>query len=206
MKIGILGTGAVATKLAGLLAAQHHVVMGSRTPAAPEGMEIRKLALADAVTDCDIVIVAVPFIAAREMLPMLAAAIGDAIVIDATNPLNDDWSPLQLGPENSAGEEIARLLPQARVVKALNTIFADIMTPAGIDRAGSRATAFIAGDDSAATATVSSVLGNAGFAPLATGPLKNARYLEAMAHLNIAIAVGQSGGTDAAFLYDRDPR
>ena len=41
-----------------------------------------------------------------------------------------------------------------------------------------------------------------GFAPLVAGPLRLARYLEAMAHLDIAIATG-GGGTNAAFLYDQ---
>lgn len=43
--------------------------------------------------------------------------------------------------------------------------------------------------------------GSPGFAPVDGGPLRSARYLEAIAHLNIQIAVGQSGGTDVAFLY-----
>jgi hypothetical protein len=45
-----------------------------------------------------------------------------------------------------------------------------------------------------------------GFAPVDAGPLRSARYLEAIAHLNIQIAVGQGGGTDAAFVYDRGGR
>ena len=33
------------------------------------------------------------------------------------------------------------------------------------------------------------------------GALAKARHLEALAHPNIAIAVGQGGGTNAAFVY-----
>lgn len=42
-----------------------------------------------------------------------------------------------------------------------------------------------------------------GFAPLDVGPLQSARYLEAVAHLNIQIAVGQGEGTQAALLYHK---
>jgi predicted dinucleotide-binding enzyme len=64
-------------------------------------------------------------------------------------------------------------------------------------------TAFIAGDDASACEAVAHVASSSGFAPTVTGRLRNARYLEAIAHLNIAIAVGQGGGTDAAFLFDQ---
>ena len=44
---------------------------------------------------------------------------------------------------------------------------------------------------------------SAGLAPLEVGPLAMARHLEAMAHLNIQIAVGMQGGTRGAFIYHR---
>ena len=74
------------------------------------------------------------------------------------------------------------------------------MTPDRIDRGGHAVTAFIAGDDAQANATVAELAASAGFAPLITGALHNARYLEAMAHLNIQIAVVGGGGTNAGFV------
>ena len=64
-----------------------------------------------------------------------------------------------------------------------------------------RVTAFIAGDDTEANAIVAKIAASAGFAPMITGGLNNARYLEAMAHRNIQIAVVQGGGTNAGFVY-----
>jgi 8-hydroxy-5-deazaflavin:NADPH oxidoreductase len=151
----------------------------------------------------DIAVLAIPYSACAGLLPRHEAALAGKIVIDATNPLNENWSPLLLGQENSAGEEIARLLPKSKVVKAFNTVFADIMKPGKLARGTLAATAFICGDDEAANAEVAGLASSLGFAPVIAGPLKNARYLEGMAHLNIAIAVGQGGGTDAAFLYDQ---
>ncbi|WP_299596792.1 NAD(P)-binding domain-containing protein [uncultured Tateyamaria sp.] len=102
--------------------AEHTVFLGSRTPVKEQ------VSLASACADSDMVILAMPYTAARDTLVPLAAAIGNKIVVDATNPLNDDRSPLQLGESTSAGENVPDWLPQARVVKAFNIIFADIMT------------------------------------------------------------------------------
>ncbi|MEM8837788.1 MAG: NAD(P)-binding domain-containing protein [Pseudomonadota bacterium] len=196
MKIGIIGTGTVATRLQLLFSnAGHDVVLGSRTP------EVAQVSYEKACTDKDVIVLAIPFTAVEALLAELADVIGSTVVVDATNPLNDDWSPYLMGDENSAGETIQALLPDAKIVKALNTIFADIMTADGLSRNGQSATAFIAGDDDHAIGRVSELARSIGLHPIQTGPLKNSRYLEAMAHLNIAIAVGQGGGTDAAFIY-----
>jgi 8-hydroxy-5-deazaflavin:NADPH oxidoreductase len=196
MKIGIIGSGSVGTALSKLLGqAGHNVVVGSRTP------DDTKVSYESASESRDIVIIAVPFSVVEATLPALAETIGASIVVDVTNPLNPDWSPLQLGEQNSAAETISRLLPKARVVKAFNTIFADIMSHTAMNRDGQKATAFIAGDDSDAVDTIANLATDVGLAPRKTGALRNARYLEAMAHLNIAIAVGQKSGTNAAFIY-----
>lgn len=202
MKIGILGFGNVGRKLAQLLeGADHELIVGVRDRAKVADAPYSAGSLDDAARLSEAVVIAVPYAACAALLPDLAGGLAGKIVIDATNPLNGDWSPLFLGEENSAGEEIARLLPGSRVVKAFNTVFADIMRQDRLDRDGLRTTAFICGDDATANAEVARLAQTIGFAPLITGPLRSARYLEAMAHLNIAIAVAQGGGTNAAFLY-----
>lgn len=195
MKIGILGTGNVAGRLATLFTqGGHDVLKGGRSG---------EVSFQDAAAHGDIVVIAIHYHVAAEVLQPLAGTLAGKIVVDATNPLNDDWSPLLLGQESSAGEEIAKLLPQSKVVKAFNTIFADVMNLDAINRGGQNITAFAAGDDSEAVAEVSALAKDAGFAPVAINKLSAARYLEAMAHLNIELAVGQGGGTNAAFLYHR---
>lgn len=196
MNITILGSGNVGQRLHALLSAGGlKVHLCSRSPAT-DGMTF-----SDGIALADVVILALPYLALADLLPTLADGLKDKVVVDATNPLNPDWSPLLLGQENSAGEEVARLLPTSRVVKAFNTIFADVMTDERLNRDGQRVTAFLAGDDSLAKSTVTALATAAGMVPLDVGPLSSARYLEAMAHLNIQIAVGQGGGTNAAFVY-----
>jgi 8-hydroxy-5-deazaflavin:NADPH oxidoreductase len=205
MKIGLIGGGNVASRLAALMAqAGHDAVVGMRDKSRwPKADAAQAVSVAEAVAHGDIIVLAIPYSACAAALPKHAAALAGKIIIDATNPLNENWSPLLLGQENSAGEEIVRLLPKSKVVKAFNTVFADIMKPDRIDRGALKATALICGDDDAANTEVANLAASIGFAPVVTGPMKNARYLEGMAHLNIAIAVGQGGGTDAAFLYDQ---
>jgi len=195
MKIGILGDGNVGKRLSSLFATAGHDVLARG-----------KGGLEAAARHGELVVIALPYGVLDEALPPLVTLLAGKIVVDATNPVAADWSPLLLGETSSAAQEIARRLPGARIVKAFNTIFADVMTEQGMIRDGSKITAFIASDDRAAATTVADFATQMGFEPIVAGPLSVARHLESMAHLNIAIAVGERGGTDAAFVYHRASR
>lgn len=198
MKIGFIGAGSLARALGHALAlGGHEVVYGVRAEAKLEAGEVPILTAIQA----EVVVLAVPFAVVRELLPGLATQLTGKIVIDATNPVNADWSPMLLGQENSAAEEVARALPGARVVKAFNTIFADVLRQAPEPRPAGRVSCFVASDHDEARAIVVELARSAGLAPVEVGPLTVARQLEAMAHLNIQIAVGMKGGTNAAFVY-----
>ena len=77
------------------------------------------------------------------------------------------------------------------------------MTPEKLARDGRKLTAFIAGNNGWANEKVLQLPEKIGFSSVDTGPLKNSRYLESMAHLNIQIAVGLGKGLGVAFLYYR---
>lgn len=205
MKIAILGNGNVGRRLGALFTtAGHEVVFAVRGAIGAVAVGGPSQATpGDAAAAAELLVLALPFLACEEALPPLRAALQGKIVVDATNPLQADWSPLPLGADTSGAERIAALVPGARVVKAFNTIFADVMTREGLVRGGGRVTAFLCGDDDDARARVAALAEQAGCAPVDAGPLRCARYLEAMAHLNIQLAVGMGGGTGAAFLYDR---
>jgi 8-hydroxy-5-deazaflavin:NADPH oxidoreductase len=199
MKIAILGFGNVGKKIANLLSkAGHDIIIGSRSAPNRE-IPYPSTAFKDAAEAADVVVIAIPFSVCSDVLPELSKVTQGKVIIDITNPLNTDWSPKLLGQENSASEEISRLLPEAHVIKAFNTIFADVMDkPLKNEQA---ITAFIAGDNDEAKQKVIALASDIGYAPIDTGHLYTARHLESMAHLNIQIAVGQGGGTNAAFIY-----
>jgi len=58
--------------------------------------------------------------------------------------------------------------------------------------------AYFAGDDATAKTTVSALIESTGFKAVDAGPLKNARYLEAVAGLNIYFGYGAGKGTSIA--------
>ena len=199
MKIAILGFGNVGKQFANLFSkAGHEIVIGLRSTPNQE-LPYPSATFKEAAAVADMIAIAIPFAACLDILPELVEVTKGKTVIDSTNPLNADWSPKLLGQENSASEEISRLLPEAHVVKAFNTIFADVMNEPMKD--GQAITAFIAGDNSEAKQKVIALASDIGYAPVDTGSLYTARYLESMAHLNIQIAVNQGGGTNAAFIY-----
>ncbi|MEO1054087.1 MAG: NAD(P)-binding domain-containing protein [Bacteroidota bacterium] len=197
MKISFVGAGNVATNLGALLASAGHNVVYS-TPNPKEG----QISITQAIASGEVVCFAIPYDAMKDVLTSHKEALEGKIVVDITNAINlEDWSPLMLGEDNSGGEETASLLPNSKVVKAFNTIFADVMKSEKQQHNGEKLVAFIASDDEEAANVVKGLADDAGFnGVVVAGGLKNARYLEAIAHMNIAIALG-GGGTDAGLIY-----
>lgn len=195
MNISFIGAGNVASSLGNLFSqVGHSVKYGTQNPNSTQ------FSVVDAISHGEVICFAIPFSVMNEVLTVNKDALKGKIVVDITNAINiADWSPLFLG-EDSGGEQTARLLPESKVVKAFNTIFADVMKIDKQQFEGQKLTAFIASDDADASAVVKRLADDAGFNGLVVGGIKNARHLESIAHLNIAIAMG-GGGTDAGFTY-----
>ena len=201
MKVAILGYASVGKNLESLFKnAGYTTIIGVRSP--EKYLQHNVTNIVSAAEDADTAVLAIPYRVCSEVLPNLKMALSEKIVIDVTNPLNEDYSPIPFDKEDSAGETLQRILLESMLVKAFNTIFADNMTLEKLDRDGRKLTTFIAGDNDSANEKVLQLAEKIGFSPINTGPLKNSRYLEGMAHLNIQIAFGQGKGADVAFLYD----
>jgi len=125
-----------------------------------------------------IVVLAVPFDAAKNVVSAYGEALTGKTIVDITNPVNfETFDSLVVEPGTSAAEEIAQLAPAgANVVKAFNTTFAGTLV-AG-ESGGQPLDVFIAGDNADATAAVSSFVSAGGMRPLVVGPLKRSRELE----------------------------
>lgn len=142
---------------------------------------------AEASWEADIIILAVPFEAEKEIAEKIKEVANQKIVISIANPLNATYDGLVTAPDTSAAEELQKLLPNAKVIKAFNTTFAaDFSTPV-ID--GKQVDAFIAGNDEDALQTVTEMVSTAGFNPIVAADLSISRTLENMQLLLIQLGM-----------------
>jgi predicted dinucleotide-binding enzyme len=115
MKIAIIGKGNVGSALAdGLTRAKHDIRFASRDPGE---------SVPDAVAWSDVVILAVPWSAHKELAAAWTGTFDGKIVVDVSNIMTPSME-LALGSTTSGAEELQKLLPKAKVVKGFNTIFA----------------------------------------------------------------------------------
>jgi predicted dinucleotide-binding enzyme len=135
---------------------------------------------AEAVANADIVILAVPFDAVRAITQEPGSRLAGKTLVDVTNR----FAPEQLDGSSNA-ELTQQMAPDAKVVKAFNTIFAARQTNPDID--GIQRDGFVAGDDADAKRNVLELVGSLGFRPIDAGPLAMSRALEGMALLNISL-------------------
>ena len=167
MRAAVLGTGMVGVALAGgLTRIGHDVVMGTRDPdgKSVDGYDGQLATFADAVADADIVLLALSGAVTIDVVTALAESLSWKVVVDATNPLDFSGGmppTLSVFGTDSLGEQVQRAAPSARVVKALNTINADVMVDPSLVPGASL---FLAGEDAAAKDQVRALLRELGWA------------------------------------------
>jgi 8-hydroxy-5-deazaflavin:NADPH oxidoreductase len=196
VKIGILGTGKMGSRLARHWAdAGHDVMFGSRTPDKGDESGLPVGSFADAAGFGDVVAFAVPGTAAMDTAKALGSLSGKTI-IDMTNPMGPNMTyPMDHGTSNA--EQIAKVAPGAHVVKAFNVAFAAVVE--NPDFGGQKIDMYYCGDNADAKAAVRQLIEAAGFEPVDLGPLHRAHNLEAMANLIINLAYVEGMGPNIGF-------
>ena len=200
MNITIIGSGNMGTAFAQQLhAAGHALNIVGRDAAKARALAERFGASAEhaRAASSDLVVLATPYDEAVRALRD-AALPGGAVVVDITNPLTSDYMGLALGHTSSAAEQIAAAFAGLRVVKAFNTVFAQRLAAGAQAGNGQVVPVFVAADDAQAKARVSELARSMGFDVIDAGPLRNARYLEPLAGLNIYLGYGAGLGTAIA--------
>lgn len=190
MKIGIIGTGRMASGLGTHWAnAGHEVLFGSReiekaqTVAGQVGGGVRSGSYQDAVDFGDVVVLTVPWKNAQEVLSGLTGLAGK-VLLEITNNFSDTDS-------RSTTERIMEWAPGAKVVKAFNTVFVQIVQTPTAERVY-RPDVFMAGDDADAKAVVAQLVVDAGFDPFDAGPAASAHHLEKLAAFIVEMGYGRS--------------
>lgn len=209
-RVGVLGSGEVGRRLAaGFSSCGHEVIIGSRDPDKPalrewlsgEGAGIQAGTFAETAEHGELLVLAVLGDAAEEAIAEAGAgSFGGKVVIDAMNPLDfsGGFPPkLSIAGEDSLGERVQRALPDAKVVKAFNTIGSPyFVNPSFTD---GRPTMLIAGDDEGAKHTVGDVLADFGWTEVVDiGGIEGSRELEAICIAWVKIG-GIRGSWDHGF-------
>jgi predicted dinucleotide-binding enzyme len=135
----------------------------------------------------ELVIVATPYPAIKEITSRYADELEGKIVVDITNPVNTEtFDGLAVPVGSSSAAELAALLPSSRVLKAFNTNFADTLASKSVGP--NKTTVLIAGDDAAAKTTLIDALVAGGVGAVDVGSLKRAQELEALGFLQVGLA------------------
>jgi 8-hydroxy-5-deazaflavin:NADPH oxidoreductase len=207
MRIGVLGTGpvgqAIATRLTEL---GHDVTMGARDAANPKAVawaaehDGRAGSFADSVVGAEIVVNATAGTTSVEVFEAAGgnAALAGKVVLDVSNPI--DWSTGELVMTvvntDSVGERLQRALPDAQVVKSLNTVNGSVMVHPEL--VPGEHTMFVSGDHATAKDTVTRLLRDFGWPARSIvdlGGITAARGQEM--YIALWVSLMQAGGSAA---------
>jgi predicted dinucleotide-binding enzyme len=212
MKIGIIGSGSVAQVLgSGFLSKGHEVMLGTRDASklgawlTEAGERARIGTFEDAAKFGDFVFLSVPGTALESAIELAGHDnFSGKTVIDITNPMDfSQGTPPRFTATvgNSLGEKVQRLLPDANVVKAFNSIGVAVMTEPDFN--GEKATHFIAGNSDEAKAEATKLIREFGWEVVDVGGIDQAFFLEALASLWVNYALRSNNWNQAFKLLRR---
>ena len=177
-RISIIGTGNMGQAIAGVFTKGGH--------------SVQLLGQGDGSTAVtgDIVVLAVPYGAVASIVAERGESLSGKTVVDITNPVNfETFDSLVVPADGSAASEIARALPQSKVVKAFNTTFAATLSSGVVGP--NTTTVLLAGDDADAKSQLADAIAAGGLKAIDAGQLARARELEALGFLQISLAAGE---------------
>jgi predicted dinucleotide-binding enzyme len=211
MRVGILGSGLMGGNLGTLFARAGHEVVFSyaRSHKKLEGLaraagpNARAGTPGDAAGDADALLVAVHWSRMADVLKQAGDLTGKAIV-SCSLPMNAGNTELTVAHTSSGAEELAGMLPKARVVSAFHTAPSEVLF--GVYQAKGKTSPpslVYCGDDESGKAVAAELIRDVGFEPLDAGPLRVARYTEPFALLVAQLAYEGTGGPELAYRFER---
>ena len=213
MRIGILGSGLMGGKLGTIFARAGHAVTFSyarsreklKRLAREAGGNARAGTPGEAAEAADVVLLAVHWSRIREVLTQ-AGDLSGKVVVSCSLPMNEADTALVVAHSSSGAEELARMVPRARVVSAFNTVPSEVLFGVYESRRKARRPSLVyCGDDESAKATTAGLIRDAGFEPVDAGPLRTARYTEPFALLVAQLAYEGGGNPDLGYRFEHFP-
>ena len=211
MRVGILGSGLMGSKLGTIFARAGHEVVFSYARsreklnrlARDAGKNARAGTPGEAAQDADALLLAVHWSRVDDVLNQ-AGDLSGKVIVTCSLPLNADNTELVVAHNSSGAEELAKMIPKARVVCAFNTVPSEVLFNVFEARRNSpRPSLVYCGDDSGSKAIAAELIRDAGFDPVDVGPLRSARYTEPFALLVGELAYGGKGGPELAYRFER---
>src|SRR5438876_2466201 len=211
MRIGILGSGLMGGKLGTIWARAGHEVVFSY---ARSEQKLKMLARdakgkaragtpREAAQEADAVLLAVHWSRMEDVLNQTGDLSG-RVILTCSLPMNDDSTELVVAHTSSGAEELAKMIPRARVVAAFQTVPSEVLF--GVyeaRRKASRPSLVYCGDDESGKGVAAGLIRDVGFDPVDAGPLRIARYTEPFALLIAQLAYEGTGGPELAYRFER---
>jgi 8-hydroxy-5-deazaflavin:NADPH oxidoreductase len=209
VRIGILGSGLMGGKLGTIFARAGHEVVFSYSHskakleklARDAGGKARAGTPADAVRDADAVLLAVHWSRVDDVLKQ-AGDLSGKVIVSCSLPMMADDSGLAIGLTTSGSEELAKKIPQARIVSAFNTLPSEVLFSVFAGDAGDATPGVVyCSDDARAQQIAAQLISDAGFEAVDAGPLRISRYTEPFALLMGQLAYEGDRGPAIAYRF-----
>ena len=209
MRIGILGSGLMGGKLGTLFARAGHEVVFSYARSARKLQRLARQAQGraragtprEAAQDADALLLAVHWSRMDDVLSQ-AGDLSGKVVVSCSLPMNDDDTALVVAHSSSGAEELAKRIPNARLVSAFNTVPSEVLFAVyAAKRKRHRPSLVYCGDDRRAKNVAVRLIRDVGFEPLDAGPLRLARYTEPFALLVAQLAYEGRRGPELAYQF-----
>lgn len=210
MRVGILGSGLMGGKLGTLFAQAGHEVVFSYARSEQKLQRLAREAKGraragtprQAAQGADAVLLAVHWLQIEDVLNR-AGDLSGKVIVTCSLPMNEDNTALVVAHTSSGAEELAKRIPQARVVAAFQTVPSEVLF--GVyeaRRQASRPSLVCCGDDPRAKEVAAGLIRGVGFDPVDAGPLRIARYAEPFALLVAQLAYEGEGGPELAYQFE----
>ncbi|MCF2515536.1 NAD(P)-binding domain-containing protein [Sphingomonas sp. G124] len=183
-EIGVIGTGRMGTRLAAMFArAGRRVILGSRDPrraeAIVEALGVPRLH-AGTYEDAASAPAVLPALFLRDELiqhlEALRGHLSGKLLIDISNPFNDDYSDFLTPWDGSSAELLQQQFPEARIVGAFKNVWSEVFDRPLFD--GVTSDVLVTGDDELAKQAFLNLAADTPFRYLDAGPLRNSRTVE----------------------------
>jgi predicted dinucleotide-binding enzyme len=209
MRVGILGSGLMGSKLGTLFARAGHEVVFSYARSEQKLKRLARTAQgtaragtpAEAATDADVLLLAVHWLQVDDVLEQVGGLSGK-VVMSCTLPMNADNTELVIAHTSSGAEALQRKLRRSRVVAAFQTVPSEVLFGVFEARRRARRPSLVyCGDDEQAKGVAATLIRDVGFEPVDAGPLRMARFTEPFALLVAQLAYEGDAGPELAYRF-----